>query len=332
MEILLSIAIPTYNRACFLERSLETIAKMIKGKSLPVEVIVCDNCSPDDTTKVVEKFNSKDLPIRYFRHSRNIGANLNVLKCYAEAKGQYVLCLGDDDVLINNAIEKILKIIQFNAGVIFLKSYAFQRNPYAEAPRNHSKGFTVYASAASFLRDVNYFITFISANVIRKEYFNYSYLLKYRETNLIQVAFILPAILHSNLNIVVEERLLAVQADNSGGYNLFKVFGVNLNSIMTDIFKRHNKARLHNILKHYLVVDFFPKWLKLIRSKDANLSLDDGMLRELDRIFWGSILYRKFTRKLLKKDSRMRSFILRCVYINGRIYTMIAKQLFLKKF
>ena len=50
-EIILTIAIPTYNRAIFLERSLKSI---ISQACPNIEIIVSDNASTDNTAKIVE--------------------------------------------------------------------------------------------------------------------------------------------------------------------------------------------------------------------------------------------------------------------------------------
>ncbi|MEK6779826.1 MAG: glycosyltransferase, partial [Candidatus Deferrimicrobiota bacterium] len=70
---LLTIAVPTYNRARTLDLCLSRIAVQIKGREDQVELIVANNCSTDGTDAVVEKHLACGVPIRYLRHERNIG-------------------------------------------------------------------------------------------------------------------------------------------------------------------------------------------------------------------------------------------------------------------
>ena len=57
---LLSICIPTYNRAEILDKSLESITKQdIFQKTDEVEIIVSDNCSQDNTHNIVHKYIEK---------------------------------------------------------------------------------------------------------------------------------------------------------------------------------------------------------------------------------------------------------------------------------
>jgi glycosyltransferase involved in cell wall biosynthesis len=66
---LVSIAIPTYNRAdCYLRQSLESALRQTYPK---VEILVSDNCSGDDTEEFVTGI--ADRRLKYFRHERNIG-------------------------------------------------------------------------------------------------------------------------------------------------------------------------------------------------------------------------------------------------------------------
>ena len=134
-EPLLTISIPTYNRSFYLDRILTIIQDQYSPE---IELIVSDNCSTDETQKIVEKFLQKKLPIRYFKNESNLGPDLNVAQCYYEAKGKYVLVFGDDDIFLPGAIKKILKILREGEfGLVFLNYYGFSNNYIKEAPRSN---------------------------------------------------------------------------------------------------------------------------------------------------------------------------------------------------
>ena len=90
---MVTIGIPTYNRANgYLKETLESAL----AQTYPnIEIVVADNCSPDNTRSVVEGY--KDLRIRYYRHEVGMKPNDNFNFCLQQANGAYFLLLCDDD-------------------------------------------------------------------------------------------------------------------------------------------------------------------------------------------------------------------------------------------
>src|SRR4051812_19448075 len=106
---LLTIAIPTFNRAGYLEQNLEQLRLEMKGvPESSVEILVSDNCSPDSTARVVEAAIASGLKIRYVRNVENVGWGPNFAQCFGLAAGNYVLLLGDDDLLVDGALKLLL--------------------------------------------------------------------------------------------------------------------------------------------------------------------------------------------------------------------------------
>jgi glycosyltransferase involved in cell wall biosynthesis len=102
---LVTIAIPTYNRAGgYLKQALESAVNQTYHN---LEIIVSDNCSPDDTESLVKGVS--DPRIRYFRHSKNIGASNNFNFCLEQASGDYFLLLHDDDQIDGDFVEVCMK-------------------------------------------------------------------------------------------------------------------------------------------------------------------------------------------------------------------------------
>ena len=113
---LVSIGIPTYNRAnsylrCALQSAVNQTYKNI-------EVIVSDNCSPDNTESVVKEFN--DPRIRYYRQRENIGPLNNRNFCLEQAQGQYFVMLLDDDLIDDDFISTCMDAVRYHTelGVI----------------------------------------------------------------------------------------------------------------------------------------------------------------------------------------------------------------------
>ncbi len=113
MTQLLTIAIPTYNRANLLDQQLAWLARSIKGFESICEILISDNCSTDDTSKVVEKwqFAFHQTTLEYKRNKENIGAVRNIASCIQFAKSKFVWTISDDDKIFDESIAYIVKTL-----------------------------------------------------------------------------------------------------------------------------------------------------------------------------------------------------------------------------
>lgn len=113
--MLLSILIPTYNRAPFLLENLRLLSSFIgiSGRTREIEIVVANNHSSDNTITLVKDFknNNEHVTLRFFSHSENIGLEKNALFTLKEAKGEYIMYLGDDDYLDPAYFSSVLKRI-----------------------------------------------------------------------------------------------------------------------------------------------------------------------------------------------------------------------------
>ncbi len=98
MQPLLTVSIPTRNRAPYLARCLE---HLLAAREWPFEfeVVVSDNASTDWTADVVANAVTQGLPVRYLRQREDVGAEHNVASALRAARGELCLYLGDDDRL-----------------------------------------------------------------------------------------------------------------------------------------------------------------------------------------------------------------------------------------
>lgn len=110
-SIKLSICVPTYNRANTLRILLESIFCQIGEHSNEVEVCISDNASTDNTEEVVKSYYDK-LNMKYKKQEKSVHPVVNWDYAIDKmAMGEYVLMIGDDDIFINDAIERMLKLI-----------------------------------------------------------------------------------------------------------------------------------------------------------------------------------------------------------------------------
>ncbi len=119
MSPLISICIPTYNRAELLNKSLYSVLREF-GK-YDVEVIVSDNNSQDNTSNVVHAYQVQYPCVKYYKNETNIGLDKNVISCITKATGEYVFMFSDDDILLSGSAKHILDCInQYKPNLIYL--------------------------------------------------------------------------------------------------------------------------------------------------------------------------------------------------------------------
>lgn len=83
---LVSIGIPTYNRAASLRRAIESA---LAQDYVNLEVVISYNASTDETQAVCEGFARKDSRIRYIRQVTNHGAVANFRNALSQPKGEF---------------------------------------------------------------------------------------------------------------------------------------------------------------------------------------------------------------------------------------------------
>ena len=114
---LVSIIIPTYNRAHLIGRAIETALGQAYQN---IEIIVIDDASSDETSKEMDKL--KDERIKYIRHINNKGPAAARTTGIRAARGTYIAFLDSDDEWLPEKLEKQIKIMEGTSpevGVIY---------------------------------------------------------------------------------------------------------------------------------------------------------------------------------------------------------------------
>ena len=124
----LSICVPTYNRARYLECLLEDLSASIGELGFSYELLIGDNASEDETGAVVGKYEGQ-LTVRYFRRPRNVGAAKNLSQLFKAARGRYIVYVADDDLLIPGAIGCHIAYLEANpdVGAVFTPWFLHDR-------------------------------------------------------------------------------------------------------------------------------------------------------------------------------------------------------------
>lgn len=104
---LLSICIPTYNRADLLEDALASLRPEVISLGEAVEVVVSDNCSSDSTADVLLR--NSDW-VRHSRSEQTTPFAMNMLRVACDlARGRFIWLVGDDDLVIRGAVTRVLE-------------------------------------------------------------------------------------------------------------------------------------------------------------------------------------------------------------------------------
>lgn len=109
MNILFSILIPAFKKK-YLKEAIDSCLKQTYQNW---ELVIVDDASPENLKSVADDY--LDDRIRYYRNEKNCGAvdvvdNWNI--CLSYAKGDYIICMGDDDRLLPCCLEEYEKLIR----------------------------------------------------------------------------------------------------------------------------------------------------------------------------------------------------------------------------
>lgn len=227
-KILLSICIPTFNRANQLKQSLGAIIEATNYCKQFVEIIVSDNFSEDNTKDIVLEFKNNNLNLNYYCNTSNLGANKNFfLLTDVYAKGDYCWIIGDDDYVDNDAIINLIDILQSNTSIEFIAlnfrlltkdQYNSRSNSILEKSKRQLK--YINGSYASAIDNVasqqNLLSTFISSSVFRRKPFASFSKTGYLENNwdnfkdVFPIGTILATLFHNSNSIYIKEPILSV--------------------------------------------------------------------------------------------------------------------------
>jgi glycosyltransferase involved in cell wall biosynthesis len=145
---LFTVIIPCKDRADYLAHTLRTC--MIQNYE-PLEVIVSDDGSIDNTREVVEEASRRDSRIRYLSPGAGTGMRDNFEFALRQAKPGFVIALGGDDGLLPDGIKGMHQVLSDTgmdllAWPAALYSYPQARGSKAQLSINHQKGIRIIDS------------------------------------------------------------------------------------------------------------------------------------------------------------------------------------------
>jgi glycosyltransferase involved in cell wall biosynthesis len=106
-EPLVTVTIPTYNRATLLS---QTIRSVLDQSLQEIELFISDNASTDDTAAVVASFH--DSRVHYVRNETNLGHLVNLSRGLRLGSAPFLTVLPDDDVMLPGNLERKVGLLQ----------------------------------------------------------------------------------------------------------------------------------------------------------------------------------------------------------------------------
>ncbi len=165
-QIILSICIPTFNRDRYLNKLLESLEVIDKNFIEYIQICISNNFSNDNTENVVKKFYQK-FNIKYRNQKSNIGAAANLKYVYLLADGQWVLAIGDDD-LVTKEINNFYRFIRDKnklSNWIFFPTFSNNKKIFIN---NYEEGYIKYNDVyKDCLKNTIYKYGYIGSHVIK---------------------------------------------------------------------------------------------------------------------------------------------------------------------
>ncbi|MBR5574802.1 MAG: glycosyltransferase [Paludibacteraceae bacterium] len=182
---LVSVYVVTYNQEDVLHKALDSI--LMQETTFSYEIIVGEDCSTDNTCKVLEEYAKKYPQIRPIYNEKNLGIIGNVKNVLSHVRGKYVSgCAGDDQWLTNTRLQRQVDIMENNSqiGVVYadarmdilsLAKQYIKKSPEPSSDLlNHlMRGNFIIASTACYRSELLQYVNF--DEFIEKDFFMEDY-------------------------------------------------------------------------------------------------------------------------------------------------------------
>lgn len=276
---LLTIVIPTYNRANALSLLLKTLADELLGLEDKVRIIVGDNASTDHTPSVTNAFWATHPAEMIIRHPQNVGPEENFCRCIDNVKSPFFWIIGDDDLPKPGVLRYLLQLLSENPPDLLYLSSEWLGHIAGPSDGEHVADLSaIRLTSEEFARKVNVWVTFISGMIINldrlRELNSGLNIRRFSGTSLVQLGWVLPLLMTGNRFYMVEQRCILATSANTGGYELFKVFGKNFPLILNDVFGENSREgeKIHEILSWSYIPDLL--WASRFGNKQRFIEED----------------------------------------------------------
>lgn len=144
---IVSVIVPVYNAKDYI---IETIQSILNQTYKEIEVVICDNCSTDDTLLLLEKYKD-DRRIKLLSCIKK-GVSYTRNKAIENAKGRYIAFLDSDDLWYKYKIEKQINFMKQNNVALCYTEYDYI-NDKSKKLKRKSRKIKQYATYKSLLKN-----------------------------------------------------------------------------------------------------------------------------------------------------------------------------------
>jgi alpha-1,3-rhamnosyltransferase len=118
-----SVVVPSYNHAPFVEKTLRSIFKQTLA---PKKLIVIDDGSKDESAEIIERVLQRECPFDFsFIKRANCGLSATLNEGFSKSDGDYFAYLGSDDVWLPRFLEKRIELLQKRPSAVLAFGHAF---------------------------------------------------------------------------------------------------------------------------------------------------------------------------------------------------------------
>jgi abequosyltransferase len=235
---MVTIGIPTYNRAQFINESLESILSQVSESHLKdFRLIISDNASTDNTSQRVNETLCRypKVSITYTVNPSNIGPDANFAKIIKSAEPGFVFLISDDDILLPGALDKIFAAIEENPrldAICFNATWFKTGLSPARELRYRLPSDRILSDRDEALEFFGTQITHVSFMAFQRDSFDMTLMEAKVGTSMAQAYAYLSILSKSREILVTALPYLATRVENSGGYNFYEVFVTNYGNLI----------------------------------------------------------------------------------------------------
>lgn len=291
---MLSLCIPTYNRAEILEGCLESIVEQ-EMFDYRTEIVISDNCSTDHTEEVCRKYAKKYNNIRYFRNEQNI-KDQNFALSIQRAEGLLRKLTNDTTRYRAGALKFLLEAVSSNSNeqpLLFFLSNKLRNDTIIEAK-----------SLDGLINCTGIGITWINSIALWADdcedltiFHNEAY------TNMAQVPFLFSCFERHSKALIYEKKIMDITdvPNKNLTYGLFHVFHDNLLQYMQQALnERKISQECYDRFRKRILLDFFALWTVNQEIKKNCYQFSNENLKELVKEAYGKEKY--YWKYLFKRE------------------------------
>ena len=116
----IGVIIPNYNSGIYIKRCLDSL---LEQEYRVNEIIVVDDCSTDESTKIVKEYTKKYNNIILLENEKNMGVSYSRNRGIENTKSEYIMFCDSDDWYEKQATKKMMEKVEDGADFVFVGYY-----------------------------------------------------------------------------------------------------------------------------------------------------------------------------------------------------------------